>query len=316
MNEELIHNSTASVPERTVKTGETVAGVQICPIGEFPNGGKNQVCSEAALNRVVENWRNAGAQDVLVDFEHKAEAGGTSDTSAAAWVTNLRVEKDRGLVGDFKMTDLGAEAVSNRRLRFLSVAWYVNKETREPVRICSVALTNKPNIPTEPILNKDQPDNQHVEDNKEPKKMDPTKIKEALGLAPDASDEDVLSAIAGLVQAKNEADAAKKEAEAEEFANKHAKKCNKDVLKAQFLANREVAEAIVAGIPEPKAEVVINKNAAKAPTAASFTANKGGANDEAVLNKYETLSGKEKTDFLEAHAIEINRARVAREAAK
>lgn len=307
MNEELIHNSTASVPERTVKTGETVAGVQICPIGEFPNGGKNQVCSEAALNRVVENWRNAGAQDVLVDFEHKAEAGGTSDTSAAAWVTNLRVEKDRGLVGDFKMTDLGAEAVSNRRLRFLSVAWYVNKETREPVRICSVALTNKPNIPTEPILNKDQPDNPNVEGNKEPKKMDPTKIKEALGLAPDASDEDVLNAVKAAVAKNKEAEAARKQAEqaalekeAETYAEKNKAKLDPAVIKAQYIANKEACIALVDAIPakSTEAQVILNKG----------TDPKKAITKAELIKEMNKLHGQEKINFATAHAKELSAA--------
>lgn len=307
MNEELIHNSTAPVPERTVKTGETVAGVQICPIGEFPNGGKNQICSEAALNRVVENWRNAGAQDVLVDFEHKAEAGGTSDTSAAAWVTNLRVEKDRGLVGDFKMTDLGAEAVSNRRLRFLSVAWYVNKETREPVRICSVALTNKPNIPTEPILNKDQPDNPNVEDNKEPKKMDPTKIKEALGLAPDASDEDVLNAVKAAVAKNKEAEAARKQAEqaalekeAETYAEKNKAKLDPAVIKAQYIANKEACIALVDAIPakSTEAQVILNKG----------TDPKKAITKAELIKEMNKLHGQEKINFATAHAKELSAA--------
>lgn len=304
MNEELIHNSTASVPERTVKTGETLAGVQICPIGEFPNGGKNQVCSEAALNRVVENWRNAGAQDVLVDFEHKAEAGGTSDTSAAAWVTNLRVEKDRGLVGDFKMTDLGAEAVSNRRLRFLSVAWYVNKETREPVRICSVALTNKPNIPTEPILNKDQPDNHPVED-KENESMD--KIKTELGLPPEATDEEVLNAVKAAVAKNKEAEAARKQAEqaalekeAETYAEKNKAKLDPAVIKAQYIANKDACIALVDAIPakSTEAQVILNKG----------TEPKKATTKAELIKEMNKLHGQEKINFATAHAKELSAA--------
>lgn len=114
----------------TVGAGDVVRAVQVCPVGDWPNDGQNQHCSEEALNRVVERWKADGAPDILVDFEHQAEQGGTSDTSAAAWASNFRVEPGRGLVADFRMTDVGAEAVSNRRLQYLSVAWYVNKETR------------------------------------------------------------------------------------------------------------------------------------------------------------------------------------------
>ena len=90
------------------------------------------------------------------------------------------------------MTDLGAEAVSNRRLRFLSVAWFVNKETHEPMVIRSIALTNKPNIPVAPVLNREPSGVVNVEEKKGPN-MD--KIKEALGLSPDATDEEILAAL-------------------------------------------------------------------------------------------------------------------------
>ena len=309
-----IRNTTVNLPDREVKPGEVIANVQICPIGDFPNGDRLQHCTAEALQNVVKDWTERGSKEILVDFEHNSESQDpNSDTSAAAWVSNVRVDPERGLVGDFKLTDVGAEAISNRRLRFLSVSWFVNRETHEPIRITSIALTNKPNIPVDPILNKDpEPGRQTVEDKE--KSMD--KIKEALGLAPEATEEQVLEAITAMVKANKDAAQAALEKEAEDFAEKNSKKCNKGVLKAQYLANKEVAKALVAGIPEPQAKVVVNKAEAKAPSAASFVPNKSAANDEAVLNKYESLSGKEKDDFLEAHAIEINRARNARDAAK
>lgn len=47
--------------------------------------------------------------EILVEFEHNAETGG--DTTAAAWITNLRVDPERGLVGDFKFTDVGVKTL-------------------------------------------------------------------------------------------------------------------------------------------------------------------------------------------------------------
>lgn len=298
----------------TVKPGETIENVQICPVGDFPNGDRNQHCTLEALKNVVTKWKEDGEKEVLVDFEHQSEAGGTSDTSAAAWVTNLRADQERGLVGDFKLTDLGAEAISNRRLRFLSVAWLVNKETREPMVIRSIALTNKPNIPVAPVLNRETSGGINVEEKKGPT-MD--KLKEALGLSADATEDQILAAVKEALKAKEEvaelkanAEKAKLEAEAEEFAEKNKAKCDKAVLKAQFIANKEVAQALVAGIPAAKVEPVVNKAEAKKPT--SFEVNKDAESDEAILNKYESLSGKAKAEYLEAHALEINRARNAK----
>lgn len=303
-------NTTAEMPSSEVKPGEIIENVQICPVGDFPNGDRPQHCTVEALQNVVKDWAARGSKEILVDFEHNSESSEpNSDTSAAAWVSNVRVDPERGLVGDFKLTDVGAEAISNRRLRFLSVSWFVNKETHEPIRITSIALTNKPNIPVAPVLNKEQPDPANVEDKENPN-MD--KIKEALGLAPEATEEDVLNAIAAMVKKNKDAEQAALEKEADDFAEQNSKKCNKEVLKAQYLANKEVAKAIVAGIPDAPAAPVCNKADAKAPSFAS-----GADTDAKVLEKYENMSpGKAKDEFLMDNAIIINRARNARDAAK
>jgi len=93
------------------------------------------------------------------------------------------------------------------------------------------------------------------------------KIKEALGLPPEASDEEVLNAIQACVAKNKECEAAAAEKEAEEFAEANAKKCNKEVLKAQYIANKDVAKALVAGIPDAPAKTeepqkILNKGTA------------------------------------------------------
>lgn len=285
-------------PMRKVEAGEVLPGVQVCPAGEWPAASGNQHCTEEALNRVAERWKAEGAAEVLVDFEHRAEQGGTSDTTAAAWANNFRVEPGRGLVADFRMTDAGAEAVSNRRLRFLSVAWLVNKATREPLKITSIALTNKPNIPVAPVLNRKEPEGENLEQANERTNMD--ELKKILGLGDGATDEDVASAVKALVEAKAAAEAEKAEQEAEAFAEANKAKCDKDVLKAQFLANREVATALVAGIPspaakaEPPAQQILNKGEAKTPAATDVVAE---------LNKLP--AGKARVEFVAAHAAEL-----------
>jgi phage I-like protein len=288
---------------KTVKPGETIENVQICPVGDFPNGDRNQHCTLEALENVVAKWKEDGEKEVLVDFEHNSEAGGTSDTSAAAWVSNLRADKERGLVGDFKLTDLGAEAISNRRLRFLSVAWLVNKETREPFEIRSIALTNKPNIPVAPVLNRETNGGINVEEMKGPT-MD--KLKEALGLSADATEEDILAAVQEALKAKEEvaelkakAEKAQLEAEAEDFAEKNKAKCDKAVLKAQYIANKEVAQALVAGIPEVNAppQKILNKG----PQAPELKLNKEDARSQMAA-----LPAEKRAEFYQNHKAEID----------
>ena len=294
------------IGRESVAPGEVIENVQICPVGDFPNGGHNQHCTLEAFENVVATWKKLGSKEILVDFEHKCEAGGTSDTSAAAWATNLRVDNKLGLVADFKMTDLGAEAVSNRRLRFLSVAWFVNKETHEPMVIRSIALTNKPNIPVAPVLNREPSGVINVEEKKGPN-MD--KIKEALGLSPDATEEEILAAIEEAKKAKEEAaelkanaEKAALDAEAEKFAEENKAKCDKAVLKAQYIANKEVAKALVAAIPTPKAPVqtILNKGTSDAPKVA-LTLNKEDARAQMA-----SLPAEKRAEFYQNHKAEID----------
>ena len=386
MNAIKLTNTTAEMPSSEVKPGGIIENVQICPVGDFPNGDHQQHCTVEALQNVVKDWQKSGSKEILVDFEHNSESSEpNSDTSAAAWVSNVRVDPERGLVGDFKLTDVGAEAISNRRLRFLSVSWFVNKETHEPIRITSIALTNKPNIPVAPVLNKegkieeienvtDANGLSHGEDGKfdggngsasggrskdELKGMmskmlkheavsvaaggnpnakdrihftahgkryyvgkdsehlvkqfeeagllkrinntqegDPAmdKIKEALGLAPEATEEDVLNAIAAMVKKNKDAEQAALEKEADDFAEQNSKKCNKEVLKAQYLANKEVAIALVAGIPEaPAPQQLLNKGPVTAPDAKADLVKE--------LNKLP--AGEARVKFVTEHAAEF-----------
>lgn len=294
MNAIKLTNTTAEMPSSEVKPGGIIENVQICPVGDFPNGDHQQHCTVEALQNVVKDWQKSGSKEILVDFEHNSESSEpNSDTSAAAWVSNVRVDPERGLVGDFKLTDVGAEAISNRRLRFLSVSWFVNKETHEPIRITSIALTNKPNIPVAPVLNKEHPDTANVEDKGNPI-MD--KIKEALGLAPEATEEDVLNAIAAMVKKNKDAEQAALEKEADDFAEQNSKKCNKEVLKAQYLANKEVAIALVAGIPDaPAPQQILNKGPATAPDAKADLVKE--------LNKFP--AGEARVKFVTEHAAEF-----------
>ena len=304
--------SREQLPE-TVKSGDVIENVQLTPFGDWPNGGVVQHVTREACEEMVQDWIANGSKELLLDFEHKSAEGGTSDTSAAAWISNIRVDPERGLVGDFRFTDVGADAVANRRLRFLSPVWRYQVDAERvidnkkvpaevtPVQLLSCGLTNKPAIPVDPILNKETPEGtETVEDNKENPNMD--KIKEALGLAPEATEEDVLNAIAAKDKANKECEEARKAAEqkiledeAERFAEENKQKCNKEVLKAQYLANKDVAKALVAGIPDAPAaapQQLLNK--AKTPVKSDIVV---------MLNKCKSPS--ERIAFAQAHAQEL-----------
>lgn len=280
----------------TINPGDVVERVQICPFGDFPGENCTQVCDSKAFTQLIADWDASGAKEILMDFEHASEVKKIdSDTKAAAWISNLAIDDELGLVGDFKFTDEGADAVTNRRLRFLSPVWTIDGEGR-PTHLKSVALTNTPNIPVKPILNKASPESTNVEEKENPN-MD--KIKVALGLAPEASEEDVLNAVNALVAKNKEAENAALEKEAEDFAEANSKKCNKDVLKAQYIANKEVAKALVAAIPDaPKQDQqILNKGGAKTPEKKDVVAE---------LNKLP--AGEARVKFVTEHAAELAEA--------
>ena len=290
------HKSFNNLPE-SINPGETLAGVQLCPFGEFPNGKTLQVCDVAAFNKLVETFRASGSKEVLCDFEHKSEDPSmTSDTAAAAWISNLSVDKERGLVGDLKFTDLGAEAVTNRRLRFLSPVWTLDADGR-PDRLRSVALTNKPNIPVACVLNREPaPAVQLVEEEKG-HEMD--KLKELLGLAPDATEEDILAAVGQLQEQVAAANKEKEEAEAESFAEEHKVVCNKEALRSAYLMNKDAAKALVAGLAKPAkatGQVVLNKESHATPHIARAWNPR---------SEMAALPPRERAAFYKAHASEF-----------
>ena len=292
------------LPEK-VNTGDTLAAVQLCPFGEWPNGATVQKCDVVAFHNLVDAWRRAGAREVICDFEHRFEDPSlTSDTSAAAWISNLAVDGERGLVGDMKFTDEGAAAVSSRRLRFLSPVWELDADGR-PARLRSVALTNKPNIPVACVLNRaPQPVVETVEEPSERKNMD--RLKELLGLAADASDEDVVAAVAALQEQVAKANKEKEDAEAESFAEEHKAVCNKEALKKAYLLNKEAAQGIVAGLAKPDkpaAPVIANKPAlASLGKTPEVKANKSAADARAEMA---ALPPAERAKYYREHAEEI-----------
>ena len=290
------------LPEK-VNTGDTLEGVQLCPFGDWPNGGTVQKCDEVAFNKLVEKWREGGGREIICDFEHRFEDPSlTSDTSAAAWITNLAVNKERGLVGDLKFTDAGAQAVTSRRLRFLSPVWTLDADGR-PDRLRSVALTNKPAIPVACVLNRaPQPAKEPVEGQE--KQMD--KLKELLGLAPEASDEDVIAAVSALKDQVAELNKEKEDAEADDFAEEHKAVCNKDALKKAYLLNKDAARELVAGLAKPDAEkqpVIPNKpalNSLGLTPELKPTKSAGDARAEMAA-----LPPSERAAYFKAHADEI-----------
>ena len=283
-----------------VKAGEALE-VQLSPYGRFPNvtdDGERivQVCDRAAFERVVANF----SDELLVDFEHDSELGGP--TTAAAWVQKVFIDEEMGLMAVFKLTDLGAEAVTQRRLRFLSPVWTLDEAMR-PERLISVGLTNKPNLPVRPLLNR-APGLRNVEDKGQNTMKE--QLIALLGLAAEASDEEVMAAVQALKQENDAYAEAALNAEAEAVADENADRlANREAFKALYVKNRDAAKALLATMKPSTKAPVCNRAVAKTPEHLGAAAD----SDQALLNKWKAMpAGAEKDAFLTMNKAALQRA--------
>jgi phage I-like protein len=263
---------------------------------------------------MVANWQAQGAPDVLVDVDHASATGGS--TEAAAWAKNLRVEDD-GLCADFELTPRGRELLEGRSYRFVSPGWTL-ADDGTPLALCSVALTNRPNLPVKPVVNADDAGGRDPDDPNNNQKgnpeMDLKKIAAALGLAETATEEEVLAAIAAMTEANAKAAEEAANAKAEAFAENAVKAGkiaaeSKDAVKAAFRKSPEVAEAMLnslAAVAAPKAPL---PDFGKAKTPTALNAQKPGADADpvAVYNAYVAMpEGADKDAYLAANAQAIS----------
>ena len=314
-----------SILPKSVKGGEEIE-VLVSPLGTFPHQDGEQLCTREAFDALVEKWRADGEPEILVDFDHASETGGA--TEAAAWATALRSDED-GLHATFRMTDKGAEALSATRYRYLSPAWYVDEEGH-PTELSTIALTNRPNLPVPRLLNR-KPDaepapaqnaeageahlpnpagagegNPPEEGNTtEPQKNDMDKLREMLGLAAEATDEEVLAAVDALRaerdqlrSEKEQMEAAAKEAaldaEADKFVTEQGDKiADRDACKNAYKRDPEGTRALFNAIRIPanpaepvdgKPARVVDVNAAQKPADADLLANCKSGAERIALN--------------------------------
>lgn len=137
----------------TIDNGESE--VQIATIGTVIGTGPNgepveQHLTEQSLMELAD--KHAG-EEILVDAYHESEIFGK--TEAKGWLSGLKCIPGVGLFGKIRWTDIGRKLIENRVFRWLSPSWNLNKDTKEPINMTSVALTNKPSQAgrIEPIVN-------------------------------------------------------------------------------------------------------------------------------------------------------------------
>lgn len=142
---------------------------------------------------------------ILVDFDHFSHDR-TKPSEAAGWITELQ-GRDSGLWAKIRWSDVGEAAVKGGRYRNVSPVWlpeeceslesgnYKNRSVIRvrPLKLHRLALTNDPNIKGMiPLSNRTDDNNQ-----KENKKV-MKNVCLSLGLAAEANEDSVLSAVNAL----------------------------------------------------------------------------------------------------------------------
>ena len=296
----------------------TTLAVQLSPFGEFAlhDGGKMngtvQHCTRAAFEAMVANWKAAGSPEILVDVDHNSATG--RSTEAAAWAKNLRVE-DCGLCADFELTPRGRELIGGRQYRFVSPGWTLAADGT-PLALCSVGLTNTPNLPVKPVVNADDAGGRDPDDPKPDNEGHPTMdikmIAAALGLPETATEEEILAAVKAMKDKEAAAAEAAAEAEAEKFAC-DAVKCGKiaanakAAVKAAYRQSPEVAKQMLNALAAPAKTIALpDFSQAKTPTALNAAKPGADADPVAVYNAYcQMAEGAEKDAYLAANAAKI-----------
>ncbi len=303
-------------------TPGTPIEIQIAPFGEYPGSlrfiGKDgqpqkkhvvQLLDARTLNNVVK----AFTDDVLLDRDHLSERG--EDSSAYGWFKSLRVDPVDGLMGTVAFTPPGAKVVNDRIFRFPSGAFDIAEcadgKTVEPTRLSTVALTNTKNLPVRSVLNRAEPVEQLIVEDKGNNPME--EIAKLLGCASDPAA--VMDAIKALQQKSADAEAKVLNAEADKFVDENkGKVCNAADLRSLYIENPTQAIKFVGLIANPKAEDANPKrvtNSKEATTQPRFD----GTDKGDILQVYNSLAGDEKAKFLSDHAQAICDARAVAERA-
>lgn len=295
---------------------ESGGWIHIVPAGELRNhaAGLVQVLDEKAFDSILANIeadrQRLGDRwpGVYAGEEHFIYNDAKS-SAAFAWFKDFEKRADGIWAKDDGLTDLGREAVQNRRFKFTS--FVADRRDTEPLdgnkvrilKIDTVGFTNQANGKEllTPICNRENFAGEvapAVNQNQQPKGKSMQNIAKKLGLAAEASEEAVLEAIAKLQERATALESENKEmvanrveADLVKYADRFTPEA-KDTVKAALLRNRAETVALLESVrlpaPAPaKAPLVLNRGDAKTPAPAAAAPEAAMA--EKIVNRANVL---------------------------
>ena len=163
--------------------------IKILPLGTVKSTKGTFLVDDDSVEMILKSFKDRKI-DLVVDYEHQTMLN--IQAPASGWITELKKGPD-AIVGRVEWTAKAKEYLKNREYRYLSPVINV-LENRRVSSIQSVALTNSPAIDGMPAVCKDGL-------LKGEKTMDLKKLIEALGLAEDATEEDIMKAVKKAAEA-------------------------------------------------------------------------------------------------------------------
>lgn len=161
--------------------------------GEIKGEGKFLVDKNAF--DLVKKYVATQGNEIVFDYEHQTLEG--VQAPAAGWIKELAWEDGVGIKARVEWTDTAAEYIAKNEYRYFSPVFFVRKSDNRVCGLHSIALTNTPKTKhLTPILAKLEA-GLELETFKE-ETMDRKKLIADLGLKDDATDEQILAAVAKL----------------------------------------------------------------------------------------------------------------------
>jgi phage I-like protein len=275
----------------------------IAPHGTFPhpNGALQVIDAEACdamLGAFKEEARQPNFPGLLVDFDHSSHDP-AQPTTAAGWIGGLD-HRAGGLYAKIRWSDLGHQALTGGRYRLASPVWNrtdcdqwtsPTPDGRDvvhlrPRRLDRLALTNDPNLPgLAPLSNRKEEARREKEEGTVARRSTATaetaetntqstmnlrnEILQRLHLAATATDAEIAEALqrhmAELETLRNRCQRLT-EAQADHDLERFAEVItNRDVVRAQLLANRDGTLAVLNALHQPEPPAPLHQPRLRVP---------------------------------------------------
>ncbi|WP_312929110.1 phage protease [Stutzerimonas nitrititolerans] len=186
------------------------AGTFDAPRGSLEGAGP-WFLDEAAARPIIKRAA-ARSTDIVIDYEHQtllSEQNG-EPAPASGWIDRGSLEgREDGLYGRVDWKARAKAAIDADEYRYLSPVFPYDPKTGTVLDLLHVGLTNNPAIDTAiPALAAARMGSGAYDPTHEEDTVDREELIKLLGLAADATDEQITAAINGLIKAKADADQA------------------------------------------------------------------------------------------------------------